>query len=222
MTDTTCGVPVRDAGTSYNILNITLGCVSAAVMLLRISYKLLIAKIPLGMDDIMIFMTVISGIPSTVITSLGTIAHGLGKDIWTLSPTEITKFVYWFYFMEWLYFLDLGFMKLSLLFFYLKIFPKKSVKIVIWVTIGFTVVWAITFALVAALSCNPISYYWTNWDGEHSGTCLNTNAIGWANAISSIAEDIWMLAIPLWQLRNLQLHFKKKVGVAIMFFTGTL
>lgn len=222
VTDTACGVPVRDAGKDYNILSITLGCISAAVLLLRLGYKLFIANMSLGWDDYMILMTVLSGVPGTVITSLGTIANGLGRDIWTLTPTQITNFVYWFYFMEWLYFLNLGLLKMSLLFFYLKIFPKKSVRIVLWSTIAFTALWSLIFALVAVFNCNPISYYWTNWDGEHQGTCLDTNAIGWANAATSIAEDIWMLAIPLWQLKSLQLHMKKKIGVAIMFCTGTL
>lgn len=222
VTDTSCGVPIRDAGKSYNILSITLGCISAAVLLLRLGYKLFIAKIPLGWDDYMIFFTVLAGVPGTVITSLGTIANGLGRDIWTLTPAQITDFVYWFYFMEWLYFLSLGFLKLSLLFFYLKIFPTKSTRIMLWATIAYTVLWAVIFALVAVFNCNPISYYWTNWDHEHTGTCLDTNAIGWANAATSIAEDVWMLAIPLAQLRGLQLHMKKKIGVAIMFCTGTL
>lgn len=222
VTNTACGVPVRDAGPAYNVLSITLGCVSAAVLLTRLGYKLLIARIPLGWDDYMILATVLAGVPGTIITSLGTIANGLGRDTWTLTPVQITNFVYWFYFMEWLYFVSLGFLKLSLLFFYLKIFPKKSIRNVLWATIGFTILWTLIFALVAVFNCNPISYYWTNWDHEHVGTCLDTNAIGWANASTSIAEDVWMLAIPLSQLRSLQLHFKKKVGVAIMFCTGTL
>lgn len=38
----------------------------------------------------------------------------------------------------------------------------------------------------------------------------------------SIALDLWILAIPLWQLRSLKMHWKKKVGVALMFCVGTL
>lgn len=80
--------------------------------------------------------------------------------------------------------------------------------------------------------CKPISYFWDQWDGLHSGTCpINTNSLGWANgkhtyldlesnryssniliAAISIVEDVWMLAIPLSQLHSLQLHWKKKIG----------
>jgi hypothetical protein len=44
----------------------------------------------------------------------------------------------------------------------------------------------------------------------------------WANAASSIVLDLWMLVLPLSQLRVLQLHWKKKVGVALMFSVGVL
>ena len=38
----------------------------------------------------------------------------------------------------------------------------------------------------------------------------------------SVVIDVWMIAIPLSQIRKLELHWKKKVGAAIMFLTGTL
>lgn len=185
-------------------------------------YKLFIAKVWLGADDWFIVATIASGAPGTAITSLGTITNGLGRDVWTLTPHQITSFVYWFYHMEYLYFLNLVLLKMSLLFFYLRIFPNKKVRLLLWATIGYNAIWGIGFILIAIFQCQPIDYYWTSWDGEHTGTCLNANAIAWANAISSIVLDIWMLAIPLVQLKGLQLHMKKKIGVAIMFFTGTL
>jgi hypothetical protein len=51
---------------------------------------------------------------------------------------------------------------------------------------------------------------------------MNSMAIGWANASISVAMDIWMLAIPMWYLRRLKMHWKKKIGVAAMFIVGTL
>lgn len=222
ITKTTCGEPVRDKGQQYNIVSITLGVISAAVLLLRLGYKLLVARTTLGFDDWFILATVLTGVPTTIITSRGSIPNGLGRDIWTLDPTQITDFIHYFYFMSWLYYLDLALMKMSLLFFYLKIFPSQGIRRVLWCTIAVNAVWGALFALLSAFDCQPISYFWTYWDGEHTGSCLNTNAIGWANAAISIVEDIWMLAIPLSQLRSLQLHWKKKIGVGIMFCTGAL
>ena len=82
--------------------------------------------------------------------------------------------------------------------------------------------WGFSFVIVAIFVCKPISYLWTQWDGLHEGQCLNDAAYVWTNAATNIALDIWVLAIPLWELRKLQLHWKKKIGVALMFSIGIL
>jgi hypothetical protein len=46
--------------------------------------------------------------------------------------------------------------------------------------------------------------------------------LGWANAATSIALDIWMIGLPMSQVLKLNLHWKKKVGVGMMFSVGTL
>uniref|UniRef100_A0A8H7NJ48 CFEM domain-containing protein n=1 Tax=Bionectria ochroleuca TaxID=29856 RepID=A0A8H7NJ48_BIOOC len=76
------------------------------------------------------------------------------------------------------------------------------------------------FVFLTIFQCQPISYFWQKWDGLHDGTCLDANTIAWANASSGIALDVWILAIPLLQLRKLQLKWKKKIGVVLMFLVG--
>lgn len=204
------------------MVNITLGVITAACVILRITYKAVFTAGELGWDDYFVIATLLVGTPSTIMTDRGTTANGLGKDIWTVPFTQITNFLRWFYIMEIFYFLELTVLKLSLLCFFLRIFPARLVKRLIWATIIFDVVYGIAFMFAAAFQCRPISYYWDRWDGEHSGKCLNINAIAWANAAISIALDVWMLALPLWQVLYLKLGWKKKVGVIMMFFVGTL
>lgn len=89
-------------------------------------------------------------------------------------------------------------------------------------TVAFDILFGVAFIITALLQCRPISYNWTNWRGEGGGQCIDISKVAWANAIVSIALDLFMLAIPLSQLRELKLHWKKKVGVALMFVVGTL
>jgi hypothetical protein len=152
----------------------------------------------------------------------GTIPNGLGKDIWTVEPEKITLLLKYFYMMAWLYFLQTALVKLSLITFFIRIFPSKGVQQLLWGTFIFVCVWGLAIIFLAVFQCQPISYFWTKWDGLHEGTCLDANSISWANAGIGIAIDLWILAIPLWQLRSLQIHWKKKIGVAMMFSVGTL
>lgn len=208
---------------TLKLTNIILGVISAACVVIRLVYKSVFTASELGWDDYMILATVVCGIPSTIVQDIGTIGHGLGKDVWTLSFSTITAFVKWFYVIEVLYFFNVAMLKISLLFFFMRIFPAKEVRRLIWATIAFDVMFGLAFIFAAIFQCRPISHYWERWDGEHSdGQCVNINAIGWANAAISIGLDIWMLALPLWQVSKLKLAWKKKISVALMFFVGTL
>ncbi|KAK7187414.1 hypothetical protein DPSP01_002538 [Paraphaeosphaeria sporulosa] len=221
ITSTSCGAPIRDSSALYCTISTTLAVLSAALVLLRLGYKMFITSMELGLDDCFVFITLLAGTPSSAINVLGLAANGLGKDVWTLRFNQITSFSKYFYIMEIMYFAQITLLKLSLLFFYLRVFPGKPVRRVIWATVIFNSLFGAVFVTVAIFQCRPISHYWNEWHGETPGTCININALGWSNAAISIALDFWMLAIPISQLLDLQLAWKKKVGVALMFCVGT-
>ncbi|ORY70520.1 uncharacterized protein BCR38DRAFT_422325 [Pseudomassariella vexata] len=220
VTQTLCGAPIRDKRVEYNVVSCTLISIAAVVVLFRLGYKKFFTSNDLGLDDWLILLTLISCIPSSAL-NVAMANYGLGKDIWTLTPDMITSFAKLFYIIAILYFSEVFLLKLSMLFFYLRIFPGARLQRVIWGTIIFDVLFGISFVLAATFQCTPISYNWTNWSGDGEGKCVNINAIAWANAAISIALDLWMLALPLSQLPSLDLHWKKKVGVGIMFCVGT-
>lgn len=201
---------------------IVFGVISNLAVVVRLLFRALINKTGLYSDDWAILATLLSGVPGTIFIAAYSIPSGVGKDIWNLRPYQITNFGMWFLFTEVQYFASIALLKLSLLLFYLRIFPSTGVRRLLWATVAFDVLYGIAFVMTALLQCQPISYFWTQWDGEHQGTCVNINAVGWANAAVSIFLDVWMLALPLSQLKGLRLHWKKKVGVALMFFVGTL
>lgn len=126
------------------------------------------------------------------------------------------------YINEMLYFTQVLIIKLSILAFYLRLFQGRILRYFIWATIAITIALIVIFNFLTAFQCQPIAYYWKGWDKETEGHCLSLNALGWANAASSIILDAWMLAIPLSQLKNLQLHWKKKIGAGLMFSVGVL
>lgn len=177
----------------------------------------------LGWDDYTIIMTLFAGVPSVVLIDRGLLPNGLGQDVWTVAFDRITAFVRWLYVLEILYFFQMTLLKLTLLFFFLRIFPKTIIRNLLKGTIVFTILYGLTFVVVAIFQCRPISHYWNNWDKEHNdGQCINVNALAWSNAIISIVLDIWMLVLPLYEVFRLQLTWRKKISVAVMFLVGTL
>ncbi|GAB0132374.1 hypothetical protein EsDP_00000814 [Epichloe bromicola] len=215
-----CHAPIRDRTRDWIIVSNTLAVISGLFMIQRFGFKLWV-KQDLGWDDWSALATIVSGTPSTVINTCGVAANGLGRDVWTLDFSKLYNFSMYFFIIDVLYFLQIALVKLAMLFFFLRVFPARDVRRLLWGTVAFTAVYAIVFFCVGLFSCKPVSYFWTRWDQGQGGTCLDISALAWSNAAIGIALDFWILAIPLWQLKGLKMHWKKKLSVGAMLLLGT-
>ncbi|KAL2027461.1 hypothetical protein VTO58DRAFT_111552 [Aureobasidium pullulans] len=145
---------------------------------------------------------------------------GMGKDMWYVSFDHITQILEIFYFTELLYFAAIGLTKISILLFYLRIFPDWKLRRMIYGIIGACIAYMVVFIVATALQCIPVSMAWQKWDGEHQGKCLNLNAEGWASAIINIILDLIVIILPMRQLKDLAMSWRRKLGVMIMFLGG--
>ncbi|TEY49541.1 hypothetical protein BOTCAL_0284g00060 [Botryotinia calthae] len=221
ITSVACDAPVRDKRNLYNWISNSFVIAAWIAYLLRIASRFT-SDTQLWWDDYVATFVMIVGIPQAVINVRGLTGNGLGKDIWTLDFKNISDMIRWFYAAEILYFAQVNLIKVSILFFFLRLFPERKIRLTIWGTIIANLLIFIIIDLLAALQCRPISFYWKRWDGEHSGKCLNINALAFSSAGVSIVMDIWMLILPLTQLYDLNLHWKKKIGVAAMLSIGII
>lgn len=215
---------MRDRSGSLIVISNTLGIVTGLFVLQRFGFKL-VSRLDLHLDDWFTLLTTVVGVPATVINRYGLAPNGIGRDIWTLTDEQVTNFGRFFYVMEIIYFAQVALLKLALLFFYIRIFSSTAVtvRVLLWATTACTAAYGLAFVLAATFQCSPISYFWDRWDAPPgSGRCASINAIAWSNAGISIALDVWMLAIPISQLKKLRLSWRKKAGASIMFCTGAL
>ena len=79
---------------------------------------------------------------------------------------------------------------------------------------------AFAFLIVTIFQCHPLSYAWNK--NIHGGKCINFNSVTWANGAINIFQDLLIIALPIPEVRNLQLERKKKIGLYIMFGLGGL
>ncbi len=121
---------------------------------------------------------------------------------------------------ETLYLLTIGLVKVSILFFYLRVFPKKSFRILCWLMIAFCTANMLSFVLVTIFQCHPFQFAWKR-TSIREGSCVNYNAAAWANAGVNILQDILIVILPMQELRSLQLSKLKKFGVYVMFGMGS-
>jgi len=109
--------------------------------------------------------------------------------------------------------------KLSILLFYLRIFPSDRFRfwtkaLMIWISLR-----TISFFIAVCLQCNPVDAI---WDLNVKGKCVNALALVFAGAGFSIAEDICIILLPIPCLQTLNLSFKRRLALIFMFALGSL
>ena len=140
----------------------------------------------------------------------------------TLSPILPlrTSLIISVYIAENIYVAVLAITKLSILAFYLRIFQHEKIFCIAAKTISSLIILS-TFliSILTIFQCHPIPYFWNR---DLKGTCIDVNALGYANSAMSIIQDVSIVALPIPVVCGLQLNLKKKVGVGIMFALGGL
>ncbi|KAK2608845.1 hypothetical protein QQS21_002558 [Conoideocrella luteorostrata] len=230
VTKTACQVPVRDQTVKFNIMCLTLGLLAGATVAIRLIFKQFFSgRQSLDTDDWIIFATLPLGLTCITLEVVGLTANGLGRDLWGLPKLKLLAFGRYFYIIQILYLMIIGLIKLTLCFFYLKIFRGQIIRGLLWAMVVFHVLFPMGFAIGVVFQCTPIPYQWDryNWDNGpdapgSQGHCININAAGWGHGAVNIASDFFLLGIPLSQIGKLKLHWKKKVGVSLMFLTGAI
>ncbi|KAJ5619103.1 hypothetical protein N7510_003087 [Penicillium lagena] len=216
---TMCGAHVRDKTGIPGLV----GVIGGAFALLTFFFRMVVCSPWIGRiagwDDYTIAAAVALTVPPTVFSVyLG--ENGLGKDIWTLPLWKIENVLFYYYLGELFYVTAQAMIKLSLLFFLLRVFPDSKFRIACWVIIGLTAAYGFTFFMVTLLQCYPIPYTWLQLDETQNGKCNNENIQGWLSAIINIILDLIILVLPLKRLYLLNMGLKKKILTMCMFGLG--
>ncbi|KAL1638050.1 hypothetical protein SLS58_009071 [Diplodia intermedia] len=121
---------------------------------------------------------------------------------------------------EHLYVLCTTLVKVSLLLFYLRIFPDAGFRKVVWGTLVLTLCFGTGGILVFAFQCTPINHAWHGWDDGHPGSCVNLGIFVLTCATLNIVLDFWVIVLPIPGILKLQSSIRTKLQIVTMFCTG--
>ncbi|KAL4812172.1 hypothetical protein BDW67DRAFT_178966 [Aspergillus spinulosporus] len=217
--DTICGSKPRAQTQALVVVNTTFLVVMVVCVLMRTVARVLNRNY--GLDDLATSLSVGIAVAIAAIV-YPTSSLGLGADMWYLERPKIDRLLYLFVVTINLYIPCLAAIKISILLLYLRIFPNRNLRIATFVMLAIVSLWGVAYTLVIIWICSPRSYAWLGWDGEHSGTCLNSMAVQVSHAILNIVFDIIVLGMPLPVLLKLDMSKTKKAGVCMMFLTGSI
>ncbi|TID06984.1 hypothetical protein CH35J_000932 [Colletotrichum higginsianum] len=217
---TSCGVPVR-RNTEQAPISWTLFAIAFVAVVARLLSKApaLNPAFPFGMDDWTIIAAMIALIPSDIGSQI-LVDLGLGRDIWTVPPENITEILLLFFVEELLYAFVVAITKIFILLFYLRLFREPWFRKSCYAIMGVNAVYGVGQVLAIALVCNPVDYNWTRWDGKHVGSCGNITLMTYINGGVNITLDFVLFFLPVTQFINVSWTQKKKIGVSVIFLVG--
>lgn len=145
---------------------------------------------------------------------------GWGLHMWSVEPDHLTTMLHMFFAVQTFYPLLLGLIKISVVLFYRPIFPAAWFRLGTTLLMVFTALTALCTALLGIFTCRPVVAYW-DWDAKPS-TCLNISVLHIVGAVLGVVQDVLIIALPIWEVRKLQMRRRKKVMVCVSFALGSL
>ncbi|RSL59476.1 hypothetical protein CEP53_005761 [Fusarium sp. AF-6] len=216
-----CGVLPGDQSATIIGIPASFGSLAILLVLIRVFGRLWITKVDLDWDDYLIVLAVISA--SVLNFVCYPMAYlGMGKDFWTIPFPDIDMTLKLLYVAEIFYMFAEMLVQMSLLAFYIRVFPEASVFVrrASWTLIAIVACFGIANTCTMIFQCTPIPFFWFGWAGEMTGKCIDINLFSWIRAAIEIAIDVAILSLPLPSVVKLQMSWKKKAQVLLMFALG--
>lgn len=145
-----------------------------------------------------------------------------GHNVWDVTYRNISFGLELFWIADIAYTALISITKLSMCFFFLRIFSHtRSFRLAVYAIIAGNVVIWIVFQFMVTFQCNPYWAFWEHWDGEMEDyQCFNLYSFALGQAIVSIVMDVIMISLPIHASWQVKLSAKKKIGVVVMFAMG--
>lgn len=142
--------------------------------------------------------------------------------MWDLWPENISLGLEYFWLADQFYTALISLTKLSMCFFFLRIFSHaRQFRYTVYAILALNVVILIIFQVMVCFQCRPMHAFWTYWAGEMVNySCFNLYAFALGQAVVSIAVDIIMISLPIHETMKVKLSPRKKFGVVVMFGMG--
>ncbi|CRL28942.1 unnamed protein product [Penicillium camemberti] len=175
----------------------------------------------LGTDDILMIIGAILNFGLSITIMIGS-KYGVGKHALAISESDAMPMLKCVWVTRVLYTLSMGLVKMSLLWFYLRLDPRKYMRWAVFFVMFFNVGLSLASFVGAVAGCSPPSLFWT--DPTSSG-CMSLGVqlrFYKVNGILNIVTDILTYLLPVPMLYGLQLTWRKKGAILGIFGLGIL
>ena len=122
-----------------------------------------------------------------------------------------------YYFGEIIYYICVVVTKVAILNLYLRIGVQKAFRRLVWACIAVVTATAIASVTASIFQCTPIR---KAWDSDINGSCIDVNALFFANAGLDIFQDAFIYILSMRMLYPLQVPRRQKIALMLVFAVG--
>ncbi|KAH8687907.1 hypothetical protein BGZ60DRAFT_559127 [Tricladium varicosporioides] len=198
----------------------TMGPIATIAVALRFvaRYK---SKLALGLDDLFAVLAVVCYWVYIGLSLWGIRDGGHSKPLLTLQLNELIvslKVLYWGVMFTPA---TISSAKLSVLFFYYRIFKvNKNFKIAWSILLFVTVAWFLATFILAIFKCTPITAAWNPF--LVTTNCINLQRAFLISETINCITDFFIVCLPIAMIRTLRLSSSLKAGISVIFLLGGL
>ncbi|CZR64790.1 uncharacterized protein PAC_14689 [Phialocephala subalpina] len=146
------------------------------------------------------------------------VKNGMGRHVQTLTQQDGINSLKFLYASILTYNISLLTIKLSILLQYLRICVNRRVRLACHLTMAFIIAYGIMTFFSGVFTCTPVSYFWDK--SIQGGRCVNEPALWFANAGINIFQDVLLLTLPFFILKDLILGTRQKLCLSLVLSLG--
>ncbi|KAH7123622.1 hypothetical protein B0J11DRAFT_529483 [Dendryphion nanum] len=213
-----CNLSDESKTNTVRTYTITVYVIAIFVVSLRVASRLLSGRLAWN-DAPIVAAVVLAAVPIGTVLAMASL--GFGEHVWNLEDDRLLPILRYFYIAWSTYVVILCLIKTSLVLFYLEIFVTRPFKIMGWVVFGYIIINSLIIFLLTVFACSPVESFWNRDLNIGHVQCMDIQMLGYANSISAIVQDVILLVLPLFFIKNLQMKRYNKIAVGLMFSIGS-
>ena len=136
------------------------------------------------------------------------------------NPDSFTKHFKGIVVNEFLHPAAVAFPKMVIVILYLRVFTNRLERTLAWGLFAVIVATFISFFVATCVQCIPLQYIWDKT--IPGGHCFNTVAFVYSSSAPNIATDVVVIFLPIRTVRDLKVSFVRKLGLMLIFLTGSV
>ncbi|KAG6988559.1 choline transporter [Physcia stellaris] len=169
----------------------------------------------LGADDYWIVSALAFDVALVVTIIVGASIGGFGTLFENMSEETAVVFLKILYVLQFWYIIAVALVKMSVLYFYARIFRTSGMPLGIKIMMALVLGWMVSFLFATFFQVWPIRCNWVVCDPT-----TNYPAMYVLSSVTDVILDIAILSLPISFVRKLKMSNSKKIGVTAIFGLG--